>query len=498
VKIIVHFVVLFWVLTLVSCRTISTSNFHPEKKYSAGELQGDFQLLKNILEANHPSLYWYTPKDAVDNYFNMARASLKDSMNEMEFKNKVAWAISKIRCGHTVVRNSKKYTTYFEKHRFPLFPLSIKIWDDSAVIVNNLNRRDSVLKRGTLITSINNRSMRSIVDSMFQLVGEDGYSDNFKYQLISFNFAAYYRNAFGTDSLYTVHYIDSVGNQKQAKLRNFDSRRDSTTRRITPPPDRITRKEFRNFDKENKRNLVIDSASNTAIINVNTFSEGRLQGFFRRSFKKIKEDNIKHVVLDLRQNSGGSVMACTRLTQYLVDKPFKVADTVAAISRSFRYKSHIKPWFIYWISMHFTGRKMNDDRIHFRYFERHLFKPKTKSHFDGDVYVVTGGYTFSAAALVAGHLKNQQNVTIIGEETGGGFYGNSAMHLPSIVLPKTGIRITLPMYRMVLDSKRPKNGRGVIPDVEVKPSSALIKQAIDGKMQKVQQLIIHKNSSVSN
>ncbi len=166
-------------------------------------------------------------------------------------------------------------------------------------------------------------------------------------------------------------------------------------------------------------------------------------------------------MLDLRLNSGGSVMACTRLSQYLVDKPFRVADTVAAYTRSFPYKKYIKPWLLYWLSMHISGRRYADKRIHFRYFENHCFKPKKKNHFKGNIYILTGGYTFSAATLVAVNLKGQRNVTIAGEETGGGAYGNSAMLLTTIVLPNTGLRITLPLYRMVLNANRLKNGRGL-------------------------------------
>jgi C-terminal processing protease CtpA/Prc len=107
---------------------------------------------------------------------------------------------------------------------------------------------------------------------------------------------------------------------------------------------------------------------------------------------------------------------------------------------------------------------------------------------------MTGGYTFSAATLVAENLKGQPNVTIVGEETGGGAYGNSAMFLTTVVLPNSGIRVTLPLYRMVLNAKNPKNGRGVFPDVEVKPSSVYIKSGIDAKLEKVKELIRQRKS----
>jgi C-terminal processing protease CtpA/Prc len=235
--------------------------------------------------------------------------------------------------------------------------------------------------------------------------------------------------------------------------------------------------------------MFIDTALSSAILSVNTFSEGKLKKFFRKSFKKIETQKIQNLVLDLRQNSGGNILLSTKLCQYLANKPFRVADTVAAITRSFPYRRYIRPWFVYWVSMHLSGRRYADGRIHFRYFERRLFKPKKNHHFSGDIYIVTGGYTFSAAALATSTLKGQKNVTVVGEETGGGAYGNSAMHLPTITLPNSGLRVTLPLYRLVLDARRQKDGRGISPDIEVRPSSTSIKGSVDAKLERVKQLI---------
>jgi C-terminal processing protease CtpA/Prc len=481
----------------VSCSSIKRSSFNPSQKIPPQKLQADFSLLQKILEYNHPSLYWYTPKDSVDYYFNTTKSSLNDSLTELQFKNKVAWTISKIRCGHTVVRNSNKFAKYFSNRRIPVFPLSLKVWPDSAVVVNNLFKKDTVLKRGTIITSINNHPVGNIIDSMCQLIGSDGYAFNLKYQLISFNFPAYYRNTFGVDSQYVIGYIDTTGFKKTTIIKNFDIKADTVNKRQEQFLPAVSKKELRKFKTLSERSLSIDTAKSTAYLSVNTFSEGKLKRFFRRSFRKIKNENVNNLILDLRQNSGGNILWSTNLCRYIVNKPFKVADTVAANTRSFPYKKYIRPWFVYWLSMHLGGRYYGDGRIHFRYFERHYFKPKRHNHFDGDIYVITGGYTFSAAALVTNTLKGEKNVTVLGEETGGGAYGNSAMHLPTITLPNSGIRVTLPLYRLVLDSTHIKNGRGIFPDVEVKPSSYYIRQGIDPKLEKVKQLITDKTKAMS-
>lgn len=482
----------------VSCNVVHTGSFHPAKKYSSEALQQDFRILHTILQQNHPGLYWYTSKDSIDRYFAHSLTTINDSLTEQQFRNKVAWTINKIRCGHTTVRSSKNYAAFYSRKRLPQFPLSLKVWQDSAVVVNNNLSNDSHITRGTIITGINGYTTKEILDSIGQFIGTDGYSNNFKYQLISFNFPAYYRNAFGIDSLYKIRFIDSLGNQSELKLKNFLAILDSSGKGQRQPAEGLQKREFRKIKLLSNRSLQIDTALNTAFLAVNTFSKGRLNHFFKKSFKTIKKGNITNVVLDLRLNSGGSVLACTRLLQYLVHQPFNVADTVAAYTRRFPHKRYIKPWFIYWISMKLSGKRYNDERIHFRYFERHRFMPRNKNHFDKNLYILTGGYTFSAATLVAGKLKGQNNVTIVGEETGGAAYVNSVLFITNIFLPNSGISVTLPLSRLFFNGNIPKNGRGVLPDVEVRPTSPIIKNGIDAKLEKVRELIKQKQATTES
>ena len=100
-----------------------------------------------------------------------------------------------------------------------------------------------------------------------------------------------------------------------------------------------------------------------------------------------------------------------------------------------------------------------------------------------------GGNSFSATTLFAGAIKGQANVTLVGEETGGGHYGNTAWIIPDVTLPVTKIQFRLPLFRMVIDKNRAKDGRGILPDVEALPTTDAIRQGIDFKAEKVKYLI---------
>lgn len=469
---------------LTSCVATKNKHYHFNQKYAATAVQEDLAILKQTLEANHPSLYWHTSKDSIDYFFNQGIEGVKDSLTEIQIKNYIAKVVNNIKCGHTSVRFSKQFLQLAEKYKYPQFPISIKVWKDSLVVLARYNKADSMLKTGTIITSINNKTSKEIIQLMLPYVHADGDGINFKYQIISTNFPAWYKNVFGLDSMYNIGYLDSNRYEQFVTIKHFDPKPD--TSKITEKKEvvKITKSQkFLRF-----RSMVIDTSLNTAFIRLASFSNGRLRKFFRQSFKTIQQNNLNNLVIDLRENGGGSVEKSVLLSKYIADHNFKIGDTIAAKTRRLENKKHIKSGWFYWLALQFGTRKMKDGLYHNRTYEKHFFKPKTKKHFDGKVYIIQGGYTFSAATMFISSIYHQKNVTTVGEETGGGFYGNSAMLLPNIILPNTKLNVRLPLFKLVMDKDRPK-GRGIFPDVYIEPSSEAIRNGIDLKMERIIEMI---------
>lgn len=194
-------------------------------------------------------------------------------------------------------------------------------------------------------------------------------------------------------------------------------------------------------------------------------------------------------MIDVRGNGGGSVTNSTLLTKYIADRKFRIADSLYANTRNSKYKKHIYGYFFNRLFMLIMTKKKSDGKYHFGYFERHYFNPKKKDRFDGKVYVLTGGNSFSATTLFAQTVKEQANVVIVGEETGGGAYGNSAWLIPDAELPITKLRFRLPLFRLVINKDLPKNGRGVLPEVEAFPTVDAIRHGTDFKLNKALELI---------
>lgn len=494
-KFLKFFFFFFPVFFLFSCAP-SGKTYDPAKKYSREQLKEDYTILRNILENKHPSLYWYTSKDSMDVSFDKFYAEITDSMTEQQFGWKILAPLTdKIHCGHTSFGMSRSFNYWAANKRFSSFPLFMKFWNDTMVVTNNLNRKDSVLKRGTIIRSVNGMSSMALKNTLFNYMTEDGDANNVNYIRLSSNFPYYHRNIVGLSKNYMVGYIDSLGWERVVSVPLFEQKKDSTQKIKTIEPARKEKKQSNKKRLLELRSLAIDTLNNTAIITLNTFSSGRLRLFYKKTFKYLRKAGIGNVVLDLRSNGGGRINLSTLLTKYVTRRNFKVADTAFAVARSLRpYTRYIRNGFINNLGLFFLTKRNNDGLFHFGHWERKLYKPKNTNHFSGNLYVLINGSTFSASTIFCNSVRGQPGITLLGEEAGGGWHGNNGILIPDIILPNTRLRVRLPLFRLVQYNHVAKDGRGVVPDVYIGTDYQALLKGIDKKMAVVMQMIKESNS----
>lgn len=480
-----------FILFYITACTTSRNSFI-DKKYPPEKLKKDYAIFRGALEEQHPSLYWFTPKDSMNLLFNELYNSLNDSLTERQFRTRLQKVLAGIRCGHTSINYSKRYARYLDTTELPLFPLAFKILSDTLSVTANLNKNDRVLTRGTIVTAINNYPAKYLIDTFFNYLTTDGYALTGKYQSLSTygTFGVLYKNLFGLPDSFKINYIDNRGFASETVIPVFKPAPDSLDKTDSLKPEKFTQKERRKIGSVSSHDIQVDTSLKSAYMPVNTFARGNgMRRYFKYTFKNLSKLDIKHLVVDVRTNGGGDAGNAIFLTQYLSDHSFRIADSLYTTKRSSKYREYIKNQPLYWLATLVITRKRKDGNFHFGYFERHKFKPRKKYHYDGNIYILTGGNSFSATTLFAQELKGQKNVKIVGEETGGGAYGNTAWLLPELTLPNTKLRVTIPKFRFVMRKELVREGRGVIPDVYAAPTINDIRSGVDAKIEAVKKLI---------
>jgi hypothetical protein len=171
------------------------------------------------------------------------------------------------------------------------------------------------------------------------------------------------------------------------------------------------------------------------------------------AFTKIKEENVQHLIIDVRMNPGGSGPDISSLMDYLTDQPYRLC------SRSYK-----APFGGYG-----TGAPRESDYCK-------LIEPfDTEERFQGKTYLLIGPYSFSAAIIFGNILEDYGLATLIGEETRD---TSSFCAMPSVSeLPRTKLIYEISTECFV----RPSgvlDDRPLIPDIFVETT---VKDQIAGK-----------------
>jgi C-terminal processing protease CtpA/Prc len=368
-------------------------------------------------------------------------------------------------------------------------------------VVGSYQKKDTLIKKGSIVTRINGISDREIVKKMKQVLSLDGYAENVNVVRIGNNFPMLHRYLFGLSEKYEIEYVDKNGETKKDSISCFNpNQKDSTIKKTAKKKEEktATKKTVRPSKIERLRNFKMDSTGTYGVMTLTTFSNGQLRKFFRKTFKEIEQKGVKHLVLDVRSNGGGKISHSTLLTKYISQQPFKVADSVYSISRTLRpfFRKTNSPIFTA-LSYYSLAYKKIGKQYHLRRLEKKQFKPKKKNHYDGQVYILIHGPSFSATTLFCNVVKGQTNVKLIGEETGGGWYGNSGIIIPDFMLPQTGLRLRMPLFRLVqAGHQADRYGKGIPSDVEVGYSLDALLQGRDLKMEKAKALIFDSADSL--
>jgi len=406
--------------------TTTLNNIEPEL------LRQDFTFFSESLEKEHAGLYRYKSKIILDKLFDSCYAALNHPMSQLEFIKSITFVISSIEDGHTGTNLSRLLmNAYSEKEK--MFPVYVYFINMKAYV---LCSRINELPAETEILSIDNRPISEIKKKLLQYLPSDGKIETKKNQILNNGaFPFLYNWIFGNKNSFTVGYKTKQGEMKTtmvnaAFLKDFEC--DNSN------------------ESNNTKDLQLDfPEKNIALLTIKTFDDKRpaekqnFREFLETSFKEINSGKISELIIDLRANAGGADAYGALLYSYLTNKPFK-----------------------YFYSIESTTNKITvkEDSL------LGIQQPQNNT-FNGKVLFLINGLCFSTAADFCSIAKSNNRGKFIGEETGGGYYGNTSGQTTKVELPNSKMDITIPKLKYVNAVKISKyKDRGTIPDYRILPT----------------------------
>lgn len=466
----------FLAATLFSTLTIFGHQFQQSdsarKLITESDLKNDFRLFRQALQEAHPGLYRYSTKHQFDSIFSRTFRQIDNCMTQQQFYRLLLPVVNQIKCGHTKLHPDENWITNFFFNSEHVFPWRLHFEGNKAFILGSYTNPTNDLPIGAELVFINGKPVSELIPEMLSAFVSDGNNITFKYIELSRFFSACYANLYeGPDTFIIGYKEEDIINE--IKLPSI------------PHADIIRYEKQEEVFRAKQSPYSLDFMSReTALLTISSFwlesDEIKYKRFLQQSFKRINEKKITNLIIDLRNNEGGVDKRGALLLSYLMDQEFSYYKRLELTTRSrFSFKEHARLPGLYGI-LRFLVAREDDGKYIWRFSKNLKVQKPQKNNYTGKVYVLINGASFSVTAEFAAVTHYLKRATFIGEETGGGYYGNNSGAFAVVTLPHSRLNIGIPLmaYYLHVDGYAYPS-HGVIPDFEIKPSASDIISAKD-------------------
>ncbi|MND70136.1 Peptidase family S41 [compost metagenome] len=447
------------------------------------DLISDFKIAVDILKNNHPNPF----KFISESKFNQQVDSLE---KELMVRNDIFGFISNfptklIKDVHlTSSLNTDLSEEIFKKLTY--FPLPVFV-EQGRMFVNIKN---SPIPFSAEIIEINGIPTTDILKRLSATVdGKNPTTDRVE------NFGLKMSINYGKMDRYSIQYIDpSSKNIKKIDLAAISPSKYYYNEQKQVLPFNLAQMYRSNIYGE------FNSRLNTGVITVNSFNldEGYAYKEFSKFFKEANRRKCDRIIIDIRRNAGGNPSIAALLFSFIArEKSF---------SNLFKYKTKTIRLNNDRYRSDGNGRNLSDDDLQqeVNFFYQRFDKgsdaqyvgnsrlmegvvsdfPRDKNAFDGEILVLVGSETISAAVYFASLVQRSKSGIIIGKETSSGKDATTAAWFAMYELPKTKTLISIPRSEIYFFNADHDSGRGLMPDIEIPIDNFLdyVKKGVDPEM----------------
>jgi Peptidase family S41 len=419
------------------------------QNFGKNQLIDDLNFLQQALQHGHPlNLVRPTPIDLSATIAELD-LSLPDSISKATFENSVRKVLFQVGCVHTAVEGWGKSqtspprpTAFFP---FNIFSNGQQIW----VLGQTNDSLQTGVQKGDEILSINGHSAASILEVMQVYHPVDGQSDDFNLCFINKEFPALYYKCIDRSTSFVIRYRDHAGSDRSATLKAT-----TVVHKVKPRaiPEAVIQGHQASFA------VIGDSVG---LLSLQGFHKN-CKHFYKAVFAYIKGHALHNLIIDVRDNLGGSRNNAGELLSYLCTSKCQY-ETV-------RPKQNLAPFlkggnkakfamsYMYYDMGKLFSRSRGADGVTFT----SRIAPK-KNRPMLRTFVLVNGFTASSASLLSAYLRHHAGAVIIGRQTGGGEFSNNGGSYPELVLPRSGLQIKTATYLMRYDMKGDE-ASGIVPD----------------------------------
>jgi len=467
--------ILLLIIFSLSFKISLSQNFGNFPEIEKQKLHNDLEILYQGLDKFHSGMYWYTPKDSVDNAFKKVKSLINKDMNVLEFHKLIAPLVALSREDHTDIYLPKSAKEKINKES-TFIPLTFVFLGTKLYCVKNGSNYQKLIIEGKEIESINGEKPIDIVGKIGNLFASDGYIKTVKYSdLKGFSFSKYYFYYYGNTKQVNIKFkelenpiiIESLKIEninKHLRLRNTNNKVDKE-------------KELLEFKILNPTTayLGLHSFSNSDI--KKETKEKSLRKFLENSFKSISDNNITNLIIDVSENGGGTEGNEGIVYSYLGDNYQKYKKVRAKTQKAILDNGIDKPITLKtfgFLQRTFVNKKMTDGSLERKQWIGYglmAYKKEPKNKFSGKVYVIISPITYSGGSEFSNMVYSNDKGIFVGQETGGGYFGNTSGYIKELTLPNSHIEIDIPALQFVMNvEQKLPFGSGVIPDHKVIPT----------------------------
>ena len=477
---------------------IADASPNPEIMLTAEQAKFDTQVLKRVMTSLHPALTKYrsqTEIDAALSHFEQ-RGNAARSLTEMYLA--ATELAAAVRCGHTWtnVLNQQKAVQAVLLESENKLPIKLSLVDKRWLVLASANAK---VRAGDEILAINGDDAHAIVEKMRPYLRADGSSDGKR--LVQLNHDRFDHSQM--DILWPLLAPPQNGLYVLA-LRRANGDLDNVSVAATTLAKRQAAFKAQGVvEKSATWSFHIDQ--NVGFLRLSNFafwnSNFDWAGFLEKSFAELNAKRVPHLIIDIRDNEGGSGEIGAKLLSYLLQRPFQtVSDqSVSAYERvPYALVRYLDTW-----DFSFFDRTGQVERItQGPSAGKYSFKPNAAKQltidpvapssrgYQGQAYLLVGPENSSATFILADLAQKSQAAILVGQQTGGNQRGLNGGQLLWVNLPNSGVGVDIPLLASTYELTTPD--QSVTPDVVVKRDFEQSRAGVDQEVQAVLELIRRK------